>query len=95
MTYTDSLTASQAQLLALLVREWERGTFLTYREIAVEMGIRNDRVVTEHLRALERKGWVRLDQYRYALLAPALERSTQWSRVRPFPTIASAPSSLT
>jgi SOS-response transcriptional repressor LexA len=96
VTYSDSLTKPQERLLNLLVSEWERGRSVTYREIGARLHIRNDRTITDHLQALERKGWVSLTEARYSLNDCALERSTRWKRVRDFPTISEcAPSPLT
>jgi repressor LexA len=54
-----ALTDRQKSILDFIVGEFKR-TFIipTVREIGAEFGIKSTNGVVDHLRALERKGWI-------------------------------------
>lgn len=60
MTSIDNLTARQAKILEFL-REFRReeGSSPTYREIARHFGFKSPTAAADHVRALEKKGYVR------------------------------------
>lgn len=56
-----ALTERQAQVYQLIQRSIrERGIPPSLRELGAELGIASTNGVTDHLHALERKGWIRL-----------------------------------
>ncbi len=59
----DKLTKRQRRILEYIDDSiWERGYPPTLREIAGYMGIRSTNGVSDHIRALEKKGYVELDK---------------------------------
>jgi SOS-response transcriptional repressor LexA len=56
----QQLTKRQAQVLFFVQAGLAYGEAPTLREIGLAMGIRSTNGVSDHLRALERKGWLRL-----------------------------------
>ena len=60
MRRARGLTARQAQIVAFIRSFTEaHGRSPSYREIAVEIGVRSTNAVSCHLDAIERKGWIR------------------------------------
>jgi repressor LexA len=62
---TEDLTARQEKLLLFCVDyNLKEGSFPPLRVIGAHMAIRSTNGVNDHLRALERKGFMELDKYR-------------------------------
>lgn len=60
MRRARGLTARQAQIVAFIRSFTEaHGRSPSYREIAVEIGVRSANAISCHLDAIERKGWIR------------------------------------
>jgi SOS-response transcriptional repressor LexA len=96
------LTARQAEVLAVVARHIrERGYAPTLRELCATLSIRSTNSVSDHLRALVRKGWLRHDAWKSRGLAlvgasdaapappRALTRATDASPDAPSPATAS------
>src|SRR5438270_13965429 len=67
----QGLTERQRQILAFITRRTEeQGYPPTIREIGVEMGIKSTNGVNDHLRALERKGFLKREGLKSRALRP-------------------------
>ena len=67
----QGLTERQRQILAFIARRTEeQGYPPTIREIGVEMGIKSTNGVNDHLRALERKGYLTREDMKSRALRP-------------------------
>jgi repressor LexA len=67
----EELTARQREILAFIVKETEtRGFPPTIREIGEEMDIRSTNGVNDHLKALERKGYLNRGEQQSRSLVP-------------------------
>lgn len=65
------LTTKQARVLEIIRTRWQAtGLAPTVREIGQEMGISSSCSVMRHIEALERKGYVRRDRYKYRSVRP-------------------------
>jgi len=65
-----SLTPRQREVLNFIVSYTnDRGYPPSLREIGRKMGIASTNGVTDHLRALQRKGWLKVAQYRSRAIA--------------------------
>jgi repressor LexA len=66
-----ALTERQAALLAFIEKRIaEQGYAPSFREIGVEFGIRSTNGVNDHLRALQRKGYLRRGEQKSRAFAP-------------------------
>lgn len=87
----QGLTKRQAQTLDLIRQSIEeRGYPPTLREIGVSMGIRSTNGVNDHLRALERKGYLRREDMKsraLRLVAPQAESEDEETGLREIPVL--------
>jgi repressor LexA len=84
------LTAKQRRVLDV-IRQWlkVRGQPPTVREIGLEIGVASSCTVQRHLDALERKGFIKRDRYKYRSIELAQSEFPMFTRAVTVPILGS------
>lgn len=93
----QKLTDRQAQILAYLYQHLQENAYIpSYREIAEEFGINSTKAVSDHLQALERRGYIKREKRKSrAIQILELPPQIPVAKISSFPQSAMQPKSQT